>query len=241
VASKLRDLVARTEERSASSSSDLLRAKVALVIPALVAASRKLLDHPGVAELYPEYLIAFHGVVRASVPLMEAALRRAEDLAAGDDVAAGLVPYLRSHIPEETGHDDWVLEDLERLGMDRATVLGRTPSPTVAELVGAQYYWILHHHPVVLLGYMTLLEGYPPTAGDVEDLIARTGFDRAAFRTLLHHADADPHHAAELFETMDALPLTTEQVSALGVGALSAAYQLTRLIEEIVDRPLSVA
>ena len=38
---------------------------------------------------------------------------------------------------------------------------------TAAALVGAQYYWIRHVHPVALLGYVMLLEGYPPSAGTV--------------------------------------------------------------------------
>ena len=37
------------------------------------------------------------------------------------------------------------------------------PPPSVAGLVGSQYYWILHHHPVAFLGYVALMEGYPPT------------------------------------------------------------------------------
>ena len=28
------------------------------------------------------------------------------------------------------------------------------PSPAVAALVGSQYYWLLHHHPVALLGFV---------------------------------------------------------------------------------------
>jgi hypothetical protein len=106
----------------------------------------------------------------------------------------------------------------------------------VAALVGAQYYWIVHYHPVALLGYMTLLEAYPPQVEEIEQLIARTGYERAAFRTLLHHADLDPHHAAELLQRIDALPLTPGQSAVLGVSALSSVYLLTRIVNEIVAR-----
>ena len=54
----------------------------------------------------------------------------------------------------------------------------RPPSPTVAALVGAQYYWIEHVHPVGLLGYVLLLEGWPPTPETVEELRRRTGTRR---------------------------------------------------------------
>lgn len=203
--------------------------------PVLAAAGRRLLGHPDPGAVYPEYLITFHGIVRASVPLMEAALARAR-MMDGDRVAAGLVPYLEEHVPEEMNHDEWVLEDLEVLGIDRAEVLAPPPSATVAELVGAQYYWILHYHPVSLLGYMTLLEAYPPRREDVEALIVRTGYDREAFRTLLHHADLDPHHSTELFQTIDALPLGPEQSSVLGLSALSTTYLLAQVVQEIIAR-----
>ena len=245
-------MASRTEARSASSSSfsepgphrgdtggpsesERLRRKIGLVWPVLASAGRGMLTHPRAREIYGEYLATFHGIVRASVPLMRAAVDRARTLP-DDEVAGGLALYLEPHISEEMDHDEWVLEDLEVLGVDREGVLARPPAPAVAELVGAQYYWILHYHPIALLGYMTLLEAYPPRVEAVEELIARTGYERSAFRTLLHHADQDPHHAAELCATIDALPLTPDQSAVLGVSALSTVYLLTRVVAEIVSR-----
>jgi len=216
-----------------ASHSARLRSKVDLVWPALAAAGRKLLTHSRVRHLYPEYLITFHGIVRASVPLMESALDRARALGRGDRVAVRLAEYLEDHLPEEMDHDRWVLDDLEALGVDRASVLTRPPSVAVAQLVGAQYYWLFHYHPVALLGYITLLEGYPPLPDEIEDLITKTGHGRAAFRTLLHHAALDPHHAAGLFATIDALPLSPEQSAVLGASALSSAYLLTEVVHNI--------
>jgi len=88
--------------------------------------------------------------------------------------------------------------------------------PAVAALVGAQYYWVLHHHPVALLGYIGLLEGFPPSPGMIEDLRARTGYPADAFRTLVAHAELDPRHGDELFELVDTLPLTPEQSAVVG-------------------------
>jgi len=174
-----------------------LRDKLELVLPGLIAASRRLCEHPAVAALYPDYLVQSHCIIRASVPLMEAARDRSRSLR-GDPVAAAVADYTACHIDEERGHDDWLLEDLAAIGVDPATVLTRPPPVAVAALVGAQYYWIHHFHPVALLGYMLLLEGYPPSAADVGSLRARTGYGPEAFRTLLLHADLDPHHGEEL-------------------------------------------
>jgi pyrroloquinoline quinone (PQQ) biosynthesis protein C len=178
-----------------------------------------------------------HGIVRASVPLMETALGRAEALAGSDRVAAGLVEYFQRHIPEERDHDVWVLEDLEALGIERSAVLARPPAPTVASVVGAQYYWILHYNPVALLGYMMLLEGYPPLREEVEDLIERTGHSPRAFRTLLHHANVDPGHRAELDRTLDRLPFSAEHTAAVGLSAIWSAHLLAKLLDEIAGRP----
>ena len=41
--------------------------------------------------------------------------------------------------------------------------LRQIPSSQVATLVGAQYYWLRHYHPISLLGHMMVMEGCPST------------------------------------------------------------------------------
>lgn len=217
------------------SEGERLRRKLESVLPELVGASWRLVRHPRVADLYPEYLVMCHGVVRATIPLMEVALGRAEELAAGDSAAAELAAYLRHHITEETGEDEWLLQDLEAVGRDRAAVLAEPPSPVVAGLVGAQYYWAFHFHPVAFLGYLAALEGYPPSQALVHELIARTGHDEGAFRTILAHAERDPGHRDELLELLDRLLLAPEQSAVLGLSALWSARMLARAISELTE------
>jgi hypothetical protein len=212
-----------------------LRRKLESVLPELVGASWQLVRHPRVTDLYPEYLVMCHGVVRATIPLMDVVLGRAEELAAGDSAAGDLAAYLRHHMIEETGEDGWLLEDLGAVGRDRAAVLAKPPSPVVAGLVGAQYYWASHYHPVAFLGYLAALEGYPPSQALVDELIARTGYEEGAFRTLLAHAERDPRHRDELLELLDRLVLTPEQSALLGLSALWSARMLTRAISEVTE------
>ena len=127
----------------------------------------------------------------------------------------------------------WLLGDLEIVGVDRSAVLIRPPSPTVASVVGAQYYWALHYHPVALLGWIGLLEGYPPAPEMIDRLKARTGYGPEAFRTLVVHAELDPGHGDELFETLDRLPLTEEQSTVIGLNAMSSVHLLARAIDEV--------
>jgi pyrroloquinoline quinone (PQQ) biosynthesis protein C len=220
---------------TAVSESRLLRNKIELVLPVLLRAGRRLFDHPRITELYPEYLFMSHCIIRASVPLMERARHVAQALP-DDDVAAIVAEYLGTHIEEERHHDDWLLEDLAALGIRREEVLTRPPSAIVAAFVGAQYYWIEHYHPVALLGYVTLLEGYPPVASEIEQLQRRTGFGPDAFRTLSLHGELDPHHGEELDEVLDSLPLTEQQRTALGLSAISSVQHMTEAVEEVLER-----
>ena len=153
-----------------------------------------------------------------------------------DPVALGLTRYLEEHIEEELGHDETLLDDLELLGVDRATVLKRLPTPAVASLVGSQYYWIHHHHPIAFLGFIALMEGDPPTRELVETLISATGYPRAAFQTFVEHGELDPGHRDRLDLTIDSLPLTSEHETIMGISAMHSATLLPRTIEEILEQ-----
>lgn len=210
-----------------------LRRKIELLLPSLNAAGAAVMRGDGTRERYPEYLFVLHCIVRATVPVMETALGAAQQLAADDPIASELVTYLREHIPEEMGHDEWLLEDLAALGCEREAVLQRPPPASVATLVGAQYYWIFHHHPVCLLGHIAVMEGYPPTAEQIDALSQRTGYPPSAFRTLHRHADLDAHHRDEFDELVDRLPLTDEQEALIGMSALHTVGAAATVMREV--------
>jgi hypothetical protein len=211
-----------------ATTSDLVRAEMATMLPYAQDVAAHICDHPRATALYPELLCLLHHTIRASVPLMELAARRAEELAAVDPAAAELVPYLRQHAIEEHDHDNWVLTDYRALGLDPSEILRRPPSETVAALVGAVYYWTLHYHPTAILGYMAVLEGTPPTVELIDRLIASTGYPRVAFHTLLHHAEIDPHHGQDLWDLLDLLPLDEDQIAVIVTTAL---HTLDLLVE----------
>jgi hypothetical protein len=201
-----------------------------------VASCRALVTHPRLAELWPAFLITQHAIIRATVPLTEAAAARAAEMTGTDPVASGLARYLEEHVDEELGHDETLLDDLERLGIARATVLEQMPTPAVASLVGSQYYWILHHHPIAFLGFVALMEGDPPQPELIETVISATGFPRAAFQTFIEHGELDPGHRDRLDRTIDSLPLTPEHEAIMGISAMYSATLLPATIEEILAR-----
>ena len=206
------------------------------MIGPFAAACTELVDHPRLRELWPEYLVQQHEIIRATVPLTRAAAQQARALPDDDPLAAPLVAYLDEHVDEELDHDEELLDDLELLGVDRATVLGRMPSPAVATLVGSQYYWLHHFHPVTFLGYVGFMEGSPPTPELVETLIERTGYPREAFHTFTEHAELDPGHRDHLDRILDSLPLTAEQEAVLAISATSTAALATGALEELLGR-----
>jgi len=191
-----------------------------------------LVEHPNLREVWPDYLVLQHQIIRATVPLTEAALTRARGL--DDQLREPLAAYLDEHVDEELHHDEQLLDDLELLGLPREDVLARMPPSSVAALVGAQYYWIHHHHPVAFLGYVALMEGYPPTADLIETLAARTGFAQESFRTFSEHAELDPGHKDHLDRTLDELPLTEAQEAAIVASATVTADLNARAIREIL-------
>jgi hypothetical protein len=166
---------------------------------------------------------------------MEAARDRATSLAARDPVAASLAKYLGQHVNEERHHDEWLLDDLEVLAVPREAVWSRVPSPTVAALVGAQYYWVNHHHPIAILGYIAVLEGNPPIESDIAEVIQRTGLPERAFRTFIKHARLDPHHRDDLDAALDAMPLTEEHQTLVATSALETQHLLAVSLREVVE------
>jgi hypothetical protein len=218
--------------------SRVLRAKLELMRRPLDAALERLWAERDQARAYPQFLIHLHQVIRASVPLMEAALRRSLERAAFDPVCAILAEYLAVHIEEERGHDAWALADLEAVGVGRDALLACLPPAETAALVGAQYYWIEHHHPVALLGYILVLEDGPDDADPfLDELRARSGFPEAAFRTLRQHGRRDRGHRADQDRLCDRLPLERMHKDAIGVSLAHTAASLAHCILAITLRP----
>jgi pyrroloquinoline quinone (PQQ) biosynthesis protein C len=210
-----------------------LRWKIKLMEPELTGATHLLVSDPRVSRLYRDYLVAYHGILRATIPLLQSA--NCEALARDGPASRTLASYLETHIEEEAGEDEWLLQDLEALEVDRSTVLGHVPSPKVARLVGTQYYWVLHVDPVSVLGYLAALERDPPSLEFIGELIQRTGYDRAAFRTLIAHAERDPDHAVELDDLLDHIELTTEQWELVSLSAINTMHLLACVLKDIVQ------
>lgn len=215
--------------------SEVLRQKIQLASGELAANLQLLWGHRELDRVFPAFLILLHQIIRASVPLMQTARRRALEQP-GDSVCALLGPYLHEHIAEEMHHDTWTIEDLESAGFPRSFVLEQIPSPNVAAVVGAQYYWIEHVHPVALLGYITVLEGNSVTAEELDELSTRSGLPESLFRTYRLHGELDPQHILELDALVDSLPLNRTQSSLVGISAMHTVLVLSRCVRDVLSQ-----
>ena len=217
------------------SNSKRLRRKIDMVNADLNDAASRVWLHPQLRKLFPELLFTVHQITRATAPSMRAAAEAAQKLIGCDPIAAPLHEYLAEHTVEETGHDIWTLDDLRVLGYPAETVLERIPSPAVAALVGSQYYWTYHFHPVAYVSYIAVLEG-PQTLEFIDSVIEQTGLPRDAFSTHIIHAKLDIHHVKAFDEFLDRLPLTEKHHEILGVNAIATVALLQRVFEELADR-----
>jgi hypothetical protein len=193
-------------------------------------------EHPNPQGMYRALLELMFSEVRATVPLMVAAGRRAVELADEGDATAGpMVDWLRRHAREERHHAAWILDDYARVGGDADALTARPGSPTIAALVGSVYYWTLHAHPAAILGYCAVLEGYPPSGAFIEQLVRTTGFPEEAFGTLRHHSTVDVRHGGEVFDLIDRLPLGPRHQAVVGMTALQTADLLIAAGDELLQ------
>jgi hypothetical protein len=219
-----------------ASGSVQLRAKIALVSAPLAAALGRILGRPGdLRHRLVAHAILIHRITRASVPLMEAALHTCR-LHRGDPIAVELASYLERHIDEERHHDLWLLEDLESVGVARADVLSAAPPPAVAGMVGAQYYWIHHHDPVALIGYMLMLECNAPTLATLADLKRRSDFPESFFRTHRIHAEVDPDHQSDLLDLAVSLPLSQAQRQLIDTSVMHTLERMAECLADLAKR-----
>jgi pyrroloquinoline quinone (PQQ) biosynthesis protein C len=221
--------------RSDPRHSEVVRAKIALFGRRLGHTAYRFWSSPDFPRLYREYIFQSHSIIRASVPLMQAAADAcALPQHAGDPALQGFARYLRHHIPEETGHHEWILDDGEAMGVERSKVLARLPKESATQLVGVQYYWIHHYNPIALAGFIATMEGDPPTTEFVEEVARRHGLSLNCFTSFLYHARIDPQHRRDLDDVLDLLPLTADHLALIGLSSLRTIRMMTGIMEGII-------
>ena len=146
-------------------------------------------------ERYRKLLLELYHVVWHFNPVCAAAASRVSD-------AQKQVRYfLYDHMDEEKGHEQWVVNDLEAMGVRTEEVLAYKPTDFMLALNGYNYWAADRRHPCSVLGMLYALEvissvyGGQMTTAISESLLLQG--DRG-ISFISSHATLDAEHMAEL-------------------------------------------
>ncbi|MGC8550797.1 MAG: iron-containing redox enzyme family protein [Acidobacteriaceae bacterium] len=214
--------------------SQRLRSVLSLTEKRLASLIQQVWHHPRLNLLYPEFLFSTYGLTVASAPAMRTAARLCREQPGDDPLHKWLDEYYIEHAEEEDGHADWLLEDLASLGIPRERVLNRLPYASVAALVGSQYYWMHHVHPIAYLGYIAVIET-PAQIDFLQEVSQRTGIPLSSMSCHYRHAELDPGHVAEFDAALDSLPLSPAHQDLITVSAIATIGHLERVFTDILE------
>jgi pyrroloquinoline quinone (PQQ) biosynthesis protein C len=152
----------------------------------------------------PSY-IAFLGEayhhVKHTVPLLAACRERLPPR------LAWMAPDLDEYIAEESGHDEWILDDIAACGGDVGAVRDSRPQAATELMVAYAYDTIARGNPVGFFGMVLVLEGTSVAlALSAADQIQRAlRLPDSAFSYLRSHGVLDREHTAHFAALMNRL------------------------------------
>src|SRR2546425_8429737 len=188
-----------------------------------------MIHHGLTLTQYKAFLHDLYHIVWHFCPTMAAAAARCDD-------RYRQVRYeLYERIEEEKGHETWVLEDIEAIGGDVASVTANPPSAPVQAMVAFNYHGAERVHPCSVLGMLYMLEVVSSVyGGRVSDYIARTlgrNVDAGGFRFLSSHATMDVEHMAKLNKLVKKIDDPDAQESIVNSTRVNF-YQFGRMFGE---------
>lgn len=104
------------------------------------------------APRYRRLLTELYHIVWHFNPVCAAAASRIQD------VHRDVRYFLYGHMSEESGHEEWVLNDLAAMGVNRQTARESAPGVFTAALCGYNYWSADRRHPCSVLGMIYALE-----------------------------------------------------------------------------------
>jgi pyrroloquinoline quinone (PQQ) biosynthesis protein C len=146
-------------------------------------------------QRYRALLLELYSVVWHFNPLCAAAASRVSDK------HQQVRYHLYEHMHEEMGHEQWVMNDLDAVGVAADTVRAHLPLPYTQALVGYNYWSADRRHPCSVLGMMYVLEVIASVYGGsfsdaVRESLLLEGDRGVSF--ISSHATMDAEHMAEL-------------------------------------------
>ena len=180
-------------------------------------------------ERYRKLLLELYHVVWHFNPVCAAAASRIPD-------AQRQVRYfLYEHMHEESGHEEWVRNDLEAVGVGAAATEAHEPSAYTRALVGYNYWAADRRHPCSALGMLYTLEVIAsvyggPFAAAIKEARLLEGERGISF--INSHATMDAEHMAELRKILNTLD-DPAACDAVVESALINFHHFSRIIETV--------
>lgn len=143
--------------------------------------------------------------------------------------------FLYEHMHEESAHEQWVMNDLEAVGVSPATVLAHQPSLNTLALNGYNYWAADRRDPCSVLGMMYTLEVIASVYGGtfaeaIRSSLLLQGERGVSF--ISSHATMDAEHMAELRQVLNTVTDEAAQ-TAIVESTLVNFFHFTRMFETI--------
>jgi len=143
--------------------------------------------------------------------------------------------FLYEHMHEESGHEQWVMNDLEAVGVGQATLLAHQPSLHTLALTGYNYWAADRRDPCSVLGMMYTLEVIASVYGGTFAEAIRTSLllqGDAGVSFISSHATMDAEHMAELRQVLNTVSDDAAQAAVIE-STLVNFFHFTRMFESI--------
>jgi pyrroloquinoline quinone (PQQ) biosynthesis protein C len=143
--------------------------------------------------------------------------------------------FLYEHMHEESGHEQWVMNDLEAVGVRQATMLAHQPALTTLALTGYNYWAADRRDPCSVLGMMYTLEVIASVYGGtfaeaIRGSLLLEGDRGVSF--ISSHATMDAEHMAELRQVLNTVDDDAAR-EAIVESTLVNFHHFTRMFEAI--------
>lgn len=189
--------------------------------------------HGMTVERYRALLLELYHVVWHFNPVCAAAASRMGTPA--HEPQQAIRHFLYEHMHEETGHETWVLNDLEAIGVPPAQARVHPPTVHTLSLNGYNYWAADRRHPCSVLGMLYALEVVAsvyggPFASAIRESLLLEGDHGVSF--IDSHATMDAKHMAELRQVLNLVKEEAAQ-AAIVESVRVNFHHFTRIVEGV--------
>jgi pyrroloquinoline quinone (PQQ) biosynthesis protein C len=143
--------------------------------------------------------------------------------------------FLYEHMQEESGHEQWVVNDLEAVGVGLAVIASHPPSLDTLALNGFNYWAADRRHPCSVLGMLYALEVIASVYGGTFASAIRESLlleDDRGVSFISSHATMDMEHMATLRQVLNTVTDPAAQ-EAIAETVLVNFHLITRVFAAV--------